>query len=112
MNEKTISFIWIVICCLLAIMVFFIVKSFREGRADADYQRARRDCNRAADNNRELSDEERRTRIKLEEAERANQRASDVIRQQTEDYRRAAENNQRARELVGKAKKILSDESD
>lgn len=112
MNEKISSTIWIGFCCVVSFVVFYITKLFGKRGAGSDSGRIERDCGRAADNNRELSEEERRTRIKLEEAERANQRAADVIRQQTEDYRRAAENNRRAKELVNQAKEILSSDSD
>lgn len=112
MNEKISSFIWVGVCCAVSFVVFYLTKLFGKRGTDSDCERIKRDCGRAADNNRELADEERRTRIKLEEAERANQRAADVIRQQTEDYRRAAENNRRAKELINKAEEILSSDPD
>ena len=126
MNETASVIIWTSVCWVIAFMVFFIAKYFGKRGTESDYQRAERDCERAADYNRELSEQERATREAIEEARRAGKRteellsdternnneAGKLIREQAEDNRRAGENNKRARELIKKAEDILSSDSD
>lgn len=98
MNETCSVIIWTSVCWLIAIVVFVITRVFSKRGTDSDYKRARTDCGRAADNNRELAEQERR--------------AGEIISEQAEDNRRAGENNRRAKELISRAKEILSSDSD
>ena len=112
MNETGSAILWTSICWIVAFVVFACAKLFGKRSTGTDSSGAERDCRRAADNNRELAEQERSARKVIEDAERENQRASELVREQAEDYRRAGENNQRARELIKEAHKILSSDSD
>lgn len=112
MNEKASIIIWTSVCWAVALVVFFITKYFGKRGTESDNKRAERDCGRAADYNRELSEQERAAREIIEDARRTNKRTEELIREQAEDNRRAGENNKRASELIKKAEEILSSDSD
>lgn len=109
MNEKVSAIIWIIVCCGLAIVVFYVSKFFGKRRADKDSKRARDLNERAGENNRSLEEKERRTRELIEESRAEIERAGELIERQADDYRAAEKNNRRAKELIGKAKDILAD---
>ena len=109
MNETTSVIVWIIICCGLAIVVFFLAKLYGKRGADKDSGRARDLNERAGEDNRSLEEKERRTRELIEESRAEVERARDLIERQDDDYRAAEENNRRAKELIGKAKDILAD---
>lgn len=107
MNEAIAGMCITLACVIIAIICCVTDFGFRRSGARKDSDRAKSDCGRAADANRELAEQERRTGETLSEAERDNQRAQELVREQAEDNRRAGENNQRARSLVERAKEIL-----
>ena len=109
MNETTSVIIWIVVCCSLAVAVFFAAKLYRKRGTDKDSERARDLNERAGENNRSLEEKERRTRELIEESRAEIERAGELIERQADDYRAAEKNNRRAKELIGKAKDILAD---
>ncbi len=98
MNETCSVVLSTSLCWIIAIVVFVVTRVFSKRGTGSDYKRAERDCGRAADNNRELAEQERRT--------------GEIISEQAEDNRRAGENNRRAKELINRAKEILSSDSD
>lgn len=126
MNETLRTIFWTSACWVFFLVGFIITKLSRRRGADSDSSGAERYCRRAADNNRELAEQERATREIIEEAKRENNRtrellsdaernnseAGELIREQAEDNRRAKENNRRAKELINRAKDILSSDSD
>ena len=108
MNETTGSIVWIVICCIIAVVLFCAFEFFRKRRTDSDSERIEELNGRAGENNRSLEEKERRTRELIEESRAETERARDLIEGQGDDYRRAEENNRRTKELIGKAEKILN----
>lgn len=109
MNEKVSTIIWIIICCGLALVVFFLAKLYGKRGTDKDSERARDLNERAGEDNRSLEEKERRTRELIEESRAEIERAGELIERQADDYRAAEKNNRRAKELIGKAKDILAD---
>ncbi len=111
MNEAHSTVFYVLLCCVIAFMVYICTKLFGKRRADADNQRARDLNDRAGADNRSLEEKERRTRELIEESRAEIRRADELIGRQADDYSRAEENNRRAKELIGKAKDILADDN-
>lgn len=82
---------------LVGIILCTVYKFFGKGRADADNQRIEELKRGAAEDNRTLGEEERRTDTILED--------------QAADNRRSGEINRRADELIQRAEEILKGKS-
>ena len=82
---------------LVGIILCTAYKLFRKGRADTDNQRIEELERGAAEDNRTLGEEERRTDTILED--------------QAADNRQSGEINRRARELIKRAEEILKGKS-
>ena len=108
MNETASTILWTSICWIVAFVVFACAKLFGKRGIAADSKRTEELERRAADNNSELEEAERRTREAIEAARAANRESDRVIREQAEDNNRAEANNRRASELLKRAEEIVN----
>ena len=110
MNEKVSTFIGYFVCGAVAAVLFFIGKALGKGGANSNIERIEELERRAADHNRERTEEELRARGLIREAAENNRRAAELIGGTTADNRRAAEIAGRAAELIKRATEILKKE--
>lgn len=108
MNETVNTILCVCLCWIIALVLFFAIKYFGKRGTAADSKRAEELERRAADNNSELAEAERRTREAIEAARAANRESDRVIREQAEDNNRAEANNRRASELLKRAEEIVN----
>ena len=111
MNEKVIVFGMCFVFGAVAAAMFFIGRAFGKSGIDSNTARIEELERRAADHNRELTEEELRARGLIREAAEDNRRAAQLIGGTTADNRRAAELAGRARELIERAEEILQKEN-